>query len=1177
MKYEIKNFKGMLPSVADRSLPDGMASFAQNTNLFDSNLKGFQNNTNYLTLPKPAPINTIYRYPDSAQSALPANGGPIVTSQYTYPANFSLAQLYSGGREAIVPIYHYTDPTKVGAYFPSGANPGFTTFGGQSITGMSPTATQGLFVAFSNFGTGYIYAFDDAANKYFVLTFTASLGSTATSFTQTTALATQGNVSYADVCIYNGLLLGLYVQAAGTAKIDVYQINASTGALTYLSTTTITDPAILPYSDPSVPFYKLHPNRYVNENGGQVLFAAYRDSDKSLLASYLVGVSGTTLTVQSVTGITYPVIGALVTTSTIGTSGAINHIGTGTPFVAANVVTFNPANTYLLFGTTFIKMNVTAASAPVYSQYVTALNSIVAPIGLSGGIGYLFSSGAQFGVWWWTYDTNAGTLSPQNFLVLEAIPGMGQVYSASASSTFVVGGAKAAYNVSLGSVSPSPPYWLSWRDAEVPAGYDNVDVAVATSGENTTYLSVLTGAPITPPDVSLPLYPTTYPTMPGFTDIYHAVHPDNKLSSPTGAYPYVVFPLSAPSPSLQDPPTATATNVSSPTTALQVLIPQATINNVTVSAGGTGYSIGDVLSLSSPTPLAGLPGAAITVTTVDANGAITGISLTNGGFYAFNTASGTASASGGTGSGASFSYTMQNMNATGVYTSTYDNGAGSYIHWSVGSTYSPIELLCSTGQGDLSYATQTAALSLKTAASFTYQVDWKVNDNGGGEFPDTVFYLASQQTSNIRNLTGPAILVSKANSLMYLYTTLSGGTNDDSVPPGAALSTAVTIAGGTIYRLIVSGTQQTNSSSPGFSITAKLYDTSNLSTPIATLSGFIPYNGEQFGIGTNHRGSHNNANVASFYNWYVTTTQPTNTLTGEATNYVYTYVYMYGADPFAYVFESGPSPPSQSVLAVVDQTGTKISPINVQIVPPLFSHDASLPEASVLFNVIAVNLYRLVNVSGQEIYELVATIPAINQFSYISYTDTALDSALGAPLSTTNFLPPPKNLNGVIALPNGVLAGFHANSLYLSAPNTPYAWPLTNQYNTDDPIVGIASIDTTVLILTRGHPYTAFGSDPSRYSMSKETAIQGCISKRSIATHKRYGVLYASSNGPAYYRGQGDLDLLRSQIGVPYFTYDQWQSYVNAAYPLRAGRNSPLLGIVKDDNYYLTPLRMTGF
>lgn len=81
------------------------------------------------------------------------------------------------------------------------------------------------------------------------------------------------------------------------------------------------------------------------------------------------------------------------------------------------------------------------------------------------------------------------------------------------------------------------------------------------------------------------------------------------------------------------------------------------INGISLASGGSGYAVSDVLTL----PLGAATGdpATVTVTAVDGGGAITAFTVTTRGFVTSATAPTTpASATGGTGTGASFNLTM---------------------------------------------------------------------------------------------------------------------------------------------------------------------------------------------------------------------------------------------------------------------------------------------------------------------------------------------------------------------------------------------------------------------------------------------------------------------------------------------------------------------------------------
>lgn len=159
------------------------------------------------------------------------------------------------------------------------------------------------------------------------------------------------------------------------------------------------------------------------------------------------------------------------------------------------------------------------------------------------------------------------------------------------------------------------------------------------------------------------------------------------------------------------------------------------------------------------------------------------------------------------------------------------------------------------------------------------------------------------------------------------------------------------------------------------------------------------------------------------------------------------------------------------------------------------------------------NIYRAVTTaSGETVLQLVNTEGNLARI-VTSYTDTKIDAALGENIPSTDWALPPADLQGIIALPNGIMAGFTGNQLCLSAQNHPHAWPVANRYTTDYPIVGLGAIDSTVVVLTTRTPYIAQGDSPGAYRMDSLEFEQGCVSKRSIVRLRGVGVVYATGTG----------------------------------------------------------------
>jgi len=92
--------------------------------------------------------------------------------------------------------------------------------------------------------------------------------------------------------------------------------------------------------------------------------------------------------------------------------------------------------------------------------------------------------------------------------------------------------------------------------------------------------------------------------------------------------------------------------------------PQSIVTGATVSAGGSGYEVGDILSLPAPSAQVEGASAMLEVTAVS-SGAVTGVSVFNGGLTQ-TTFSGAQSVTGGHGTGATFTLTQSNA-ATCVY------------------------------------------------------------------------------------------------------------------------------------------------------------------------------------------------------------------------------------------------------------------------------------------------------------------------------------------------------------------------------------------------------------------------------------------------------------------------------------------------------------------------------
>jgi hypothetical protein len=233
--------------------------------------------------------------------------------------------------------------------------------------------------------------------------------------------------------------------------------------------------------------------------------------------------------------------------------------------------------------------------------------------------------------------------------------------------------------------------------------------------------------------------------------------------------------------------------------------------------------------------------------------------------------------------------------------------------------------------------------------------------------------------------------------------------------------------------------------------------------------------------------------------------------TTETRAYVYTYVSTFGAVQE----ESGPSPAGSVTVDVVGSVTV--------------NGFATAPTTG--YNITSRRIYRTIVGATSVTYSFVAEIPVATT----SYVDSKSVTELGEQLSTLEFEPPPENLKGLVAMPNGILAGFKDNEVWFCEPYLPHAWPASYSLSVEYPIIGLGVYDTTVVVMTTKYPYLITGTTPAAMTQSKLPIPQPCASKRSIASDQ-YGVLYASPNGLVSI-GSGTQDI----ITTPLYTRDEWQ------------------------------------
>lgn len=148
--------------------------------------------------------------------------------------------------------------------------------------------------------------------------------------------------------------------------------------------------------------------------------------------------------------------------------------------------------------------------------------------------------------------------------------------------------------------------------------------------------------------------------------------------------------------------------------------------------------------------------------------------------------------------------------------------------------------------------------------------------------------------------------------------------------------------------------------------------------------------------------------------------------------------------------------------------------------------------------------------------------------------------ALSGLLTSTDYAPPPEDLQGLTYMPNRFLAGFVGNTVYFSDIDNYHAWPVGFAVTLEHNVVGISAIGGDLLVLTESYPYRIIGRDPAIMLATRIDAQYPCLSSRSIVASK-YGAMWATHEGIATWRNGGGIQLLTESL----YDADTWNAEVD--------------------------------
>ena len=250
----------------------------------------------------------------------------------------------------------------------------------------------------------------------------------------------------------------------------------------------------------------------------------------------------------------------------------------------------------------------------------------------------------------------------------------------------------------------------------------------------------------------------------------------------------------------------------------------------------------------------------------------------------------------------------------------------------------------------------------------------------------------------------------------------------------------------------------------------------------------------------------------------------------ETRGYAYTWVTAYGE-------EGPPSPP-----ALLDGYDNATWTIGLQ--PPL-------PEdMGVLRDIVRVNIYRTMSsVQGGTVFFYVGTMAAsANETTFVDQvTDDVVATNLILP--STTWFAPPTTLQGIITMPNGMIAGFVDNEVWFCEPFRPHAWPAGYVLTTDYPIVGLGVVGTTLVATTQATPNVFIGTAPSAMTQQRIPLPEPCTSRGGILSTEN-GVYYPSVNGLVKVAAAG----FANNMTQSWITREKWDALVPQKF-IRAVKN----------------------
>lgn len=183
------------------------------------------------------------------------------------------------------------------------------------------------------------------------------------------------------------------------------------------------------------------------------------------------------------------------------------------------------------------------------------------------------------------------------------------------------------------------------------------------------------------------------------------------------------------------------------------------------------------------------------------------------------------------------------------------------------------------------------------------------------------------------------------------------------------------------------------------------------------------------------------------------------------------------------------------------------------------------------------------NITKQRIYRSQTGTSGGTNFYFLAernadttnFVDNIAVDAFSEALPSLNYNPPPDTLQGLVAMPNGMMAAFSGKDLYFCEPYRPHAWPENYILTMDSDIMSLAVTGTDLVVGTKGKPYLVTGTTPDTMVQTKLELNMPCLNPRGMVD-LGYAVVYPSHDGLVRVEEGGGTSLPSAAL----FTRDQW-------------------------------------